>query len=271
MNRETKVIGILDSGVGGLTVVREVMRQLPYERIVYFGDTAHCPYGSRTPEEVRQFTLDIVDFLTTSFSLKALVMACNTATAVALEDVRQKVDVPVIGVIHPGARSAVQASTNGRIGVIGTERTVQSGAYRRALTRLKADLHIVSLACPSFVPLVESGRAEADDVFPIVQQALTPLFNDDIDTLILGCTHYPLLRKHIARAMGDGVTLISSATETARELKSIMLQQNTLTLDPSERPEHRYFTSGSPRLFRQIAASCLQLTLDAKRVHLEKV
>lgn len=270
MKLETQAIGILDSGVGGLTVVREVMRQLPCEPIVYFGDTAHCPYGPRPAEEVRRFTADIVDYLITSFSLKALVIACNTATAVALEDVRRSVTIPVVGVIHPGARAAARLSRNGRIGVIGTEGTIQSGAYERALHRINPELQVVSLACPAFVPIVESGKAEAKETFPLVRQALLPLQKHSLDALILGCTHYPLLMKHIAQAMGQEVTLLSSAKETARELSAILYEQQLLT-SPSGQPQHTFFTSGTPGLFRQIAASWLHMDVSVKSVHLQKI
>ena len=274
MKPETQAIGILDSGVGGLTVVREVMRQLPSEPIVYFGDTAHCPYGPRPAEEIRRFTADIVNFLTSTFSLKALVIACNTATAVAFEKVRRSVNIPVVGVIDPGARAAIKVSKYGRIGVIGTEGTIQSGAYERALHRINPEVRIVSLACPSFVPIVESGKAEADETLPLVRQALLPLQKHSLDALILGCTHYPLLTKHIARTMGHKVELLNSAKETARELSSILSENDILTSPVHERlepPHHTFFTSGSPEMFRQIAARWLGMLVNVKSVHLQKV
>lgn len=271
MNLETQAIGILDSGVGGLTVVREIMRQLPRERIVYFGDTVRCPYGPRTSEEVRRFTMDIVHFLTSSFSLKALVIACNTATAVALEDVRRFVKIPVVGVIHPGARAAIKASDNGRIGVIGTEGTVRSGAYERALRQVNPDLHVVSLACPTLVPLVESGKADSVETLPYVEQALISLHEHILDTLILGCTHYPLLTKHIAQVMGKNVKLISSAEETARELSTILHDRNIMTSPLSGPPQHRFFTSGVPELFQRIASNWLHLEVDVKSVQMQGI
>lgn len=264
MTREAKAIGLLDSGVGGLTVAREVMRQLPRERIVYFGDTANCPYGPRPAREVRQFTYDIVRFLS-RFSLKALVIACNTATAVALEEAQHWVSVPVIGVIHPGVRAAIKATKTGRIGVIGTEGTIKSGAYERSLKQLKSDLSVASLACPTFVPLVESGRADAPDVLPHVEEVLAPLNSHRLDTLILGCTHYPLLQTHIARAMGNGVTLISSAEETARELSAILHYRGLLRTEDGE-PKHQFFTSGSPDVFRQIAERWLGCAVNVSHV-----
>lgn len=261
---ETRAIGILDSGVGGLTVVREVIRQLPRERIVYFGDTARCPYGPRSAEIVRRFTLEIVEFLCASVPLKALVIACNTATAFALEDVRRAVPVPVVGVIHPGARTAIKASSSGRIGVIGTQGTIQSGAYERALHHISPELEVISLACPTLVPLVENGNAEAEDTLSFVEQALRPLHEHHLDTLILGCTHYPLLMDHIARVMGPDIQLISSAEETARELSAILHHREMLTSPTSKFIEPLFFTSGDPSLFQRIATRWLKREVNVK-------
>ncbi|WP_054948938.1 glutamate racemase [Numidum massiliense] len=270
MTTKKETIGILDSGVGGLTVAREVMRQLPRERIVYFGDTVNCPYGPRSADEVRQFTFDIVRFLQT-FSLKALVIACNTATAVALEEAKRWLTVPVFGVIHPGARAAIKATNSGRIGVIGTEGTIKSGAYARALTQINADLHVVSHACPTLVPLVESGQAEAPETLPYVEAALKPLKGIALDTLILGCTHYPLLHKHISHVMGNGVQLISSAEEVARELSAVLHHQELLAPPLSaHNGEHQFFTSGAPQLFRKIAKKALGLDISVQSVQLKQ-
>ncbi|WP_173221380.1 glutamate racemase [Kroppenstedtia pulmonis] len=263
-------IGILDSGVGGLTVVKEVFRQLPKEKIVYFGDTKRCPYGPRSPEQVRQFTLEIVCFLS-RYPMKALVIACNTATAVALKEVRRQFDIPVLGVIEPGARAAIKATRHGRIGVIGTNGTIKSEAYLRALKKIERDLFVESLACPSLVPLVESGCGNINRIRETVHQALAPLQKVRLDTMILGCTHYPLISTWIGREMGDDVTLISSAEETARELSTVLHDKKLLSLSEVTIPpeEHRYFTTGKPDSFQEIAECWLGQPVQAEHVRLD--
>ncbi|WP_188647743.1 glutamate racemase [Marinithermofilum abyssi] len=263
-----KAIGILDSGVGGLTVAKEIMRQLPKERMIYFGDTARCPYGPRSPEEVRQFTDEIVAFLT-RFPLKALVIACNTATAVALGKVREWLSIPVFGVVDPGARAAIKASSQGRIGVIGTEGTVRSEAYEGALKRIDPHLFVVSLACPTLVPLVESGEGDTKRARRIVRQALAPIKQYDLDTLILGCTHYPLISDLIRREMGPDVTLISSAEETAREISTVLHHKGLLHLSDAVDHGHRFYTTGHPGAFRRIAEQWLNQEVEVEQVALE--
>ncbi|OYD08300.1 glutamate racemase [Paludifilum halophilum] len=264
-------IGILDSGVGGLTVAKEVLRQLPREKILYFGDTCRCPYGPRTPAEVRQFTTEIVHFLS-GYSMKALVIACNTATAVALESIRQQFSIPVLGVIEPGARAAIKASRQGRIGVIGTQGTVKSEAYHRALKLIDPDLVVVSHACPALVPLVESGSGDTDHARSIVKKELLPLKEYELDTLIMGCTHYPLISDWIQREMGPSVTLISSAEETARELSTVLQHKGLLTdqtMESLEPMDHHFFTSGTPESFRRIAESWLGHSVRVEQVILD--
>ncbi|MBM7563832.1 glutamate racemase [Paenibacillus sacheonensis] len=248
-------IAILDSGVGGLTVVKEIMRQLPREKIMYFGDTARTPYGPRPAEEVTRFTRQIVEYLI-QFRPKMIVIACNTATAVALEDIRSRVAVPVVGVIHPGARAANGRTLTGVVGVIGTEGTIRSGAYEHALKQLSPAIHVVSLACPRFVPLVEQGNFRSQETQEAVESSLEPLKERQIDTLILGCTHYPFLSETIASVMGPDVMLISSADETAREISTILHDRNRLTRD-GEMPVHQFFCSGDHRMFRMIAQQWL--------------
>lgn len=250
--KNEQAIGILDSGVGGLTVVREVMRQLPNEKIIYVGDTLRCPYGPRPAEEVRLFTMELVQFLR-QFSLKALLIACNTATAFALEEVRQNLSIPVLGVIEPGARAAIRATKSKRIGVIGTQGTIHSGAYEKALYGLNPQVTVFSLACPDFVPLVESGELNGPRVDHIVEKNLQPLKETQIDTLILGCTHYPLLYDSIYKVMGENVSIISSAEETALELFSILQHQNLLS--SNQDPVHCFYTTGSKESFARVAAS----------------
>ncbi|MBO8163780.1 MAG: glutamate racemase [Brevibacillus sp.] len=265
-----QAIGIIDSGVGGLTVAREVIRQLPREQIVYFGDNARCPYGSRSVEEIRMFTNQMVQFVQ-CYPIKALVIACNTAAAVVLEEVREQTAVPVIGVIEPGARAAISASRMGRIGIIGTETTIRVGAYQRVLHRLKPDLYTVGMACPSFVPLVESGMYHAPEARRIVEETIAPLVHEELDTLILGCTHYPLLAPLIEQVIGGEVTLISSAEETARELSALLSLHDLHAEDTTEKPKHRFFTSGDEQIFRQIGEEWLGFAIDVEAKSLEEI
>lgn len=251
-----QAIAILDSGVGGLTVVKEVMRQLPREKIIYFGDTARAPYGPRSPEEVSLFTRQIVDYLI-QFQPKMIVIACNTATAVALEYLRTVVNVPVVGVIHPGARAAINATETGFIGVIGTEGTIRSGAYVQALREISPHIEVISQACPEFVPLVERGLFRDAVAHDTVQTALAHLRSKPLDCLILGCTHYPFLMSQISDVMGPRVKLISSADETAREISTILDQFGQLAKDDEE-PVHQFFCSGDASIFQLIAREWLQ-------------
>jgi glutamate racemase len=248
-------IAVLDSGVGGLTVVKEVMRQLPREKIIYFGDTARTPYGPRPADEVTRFTRQIVDYLI-QFRPKMIVIACNTATAVALEDIRSRVAIPVVGVIHPGARAANGRTQTGIVGVIGTEGTIRSKAYEFALKQLSPSLEVVSLACPRFVPLVEQGNFRSEETFEAVRSSLEPLKKRNLDTLILGCTHYPFLADTISEVMGRDITLISSADETAREISTILYDRNKLARN-EDLPIHQFFCSGEPRMFKTIAQQWL--------------
>lgn len=248
-------IAILDSGVGGLTVVKEVMRQLPREKIIYFGDTARTPYGPRSADEVLAFTREIVDYLI-QFQPKMIVIACNTATAVALWDIRSRVAVPVVGVINPGARAAIGRTATGWIGVIGTVGTINSGAYENALRELTPNVQVISEACPKFVPLVEQGNFNSQETYQVVRSSIEHLRGFPIDCLILGCTHYPFLTETISEVMGSEVALISSADETAREISTILHEQRKLaTNDPV--PVHQFFCSGDPSMFKKIAQQWL--------------
>lgn len=244
-------IAILDSGVGGLTVAKEVMRQLPHENIVYFGDTARAPYGPRPPQEVLIFTRQIVEYLL-QFHPKMIVIACNTATAVAIDEIRAAVPVPVVGVINPGARAAIKMTRANAVGVIGTEGTILSGAYEKALQSISPNIQVISLACPDFVPLVEKGLFEAEVTCRTVERSLALMKREPMDCLILGCTHYPFLSPVISRIMGPDVMLISSADETARDVSAI-LNYKGLMASVDEHPIHRFFCSGDPLLFRRIA------------------
>lgn len=262
-----QVIAILDSGVGGLTVAKEIMRQLPQEKIIYFGDTARAPYGPRDPEEVVRFTDQIVDYVL-QFHPKMIVIACNTATAVAIEYIRSKVPVPVLGVIHPGARAAVKKTRTGLVGVIGTEGTIRSRAYQIALSELSPGIEVVSQACPQLVPLVEKGLYLTDEAKRVVRSSLEPLMALPIDCLILGCTHYPFLQGAISDVMGPGVDLISSDDETAREVSAILYHRGQLAKSLDE-PVHRFFCSGDPLMFQQIAQQWLDRNVQVTYVDWE--
>lgn len=259
-----QAIAVLDSGVGGLTVAGEIMRQLPREQILYFGDTARTPYGPRTPSEVLFFTKQIVDFLLL-YRPKMIVLACNTATAAALEPIRSMVGIPVVGVIEPGSRAAIKHSRSKTVGVIGTEGTIRSGAYDQALKGICPDIHVVSLACPAFVPIVEQGLYESEEARRIVMETLAPLNDRNMDCLILGCTHYPFLSGFISEAVGEEVKLINSADETAREISAI-LYAGGIQNRGTRPPKHRFFCSGDPRMFRIIAEGWLNHPVDVTQV-----
>jgi len=255
-----RAIAIFDSGVGGLTVVKEVMRQLPREKIIYFGDTARAPYGPRDPEEVKLFATQIVDYLV-HFNPKMIVIACNTAAAVALDYIRERVSVPVVGVIMPGTRAAIKTTRTGIVGVIGTNGTIRSGAYERALKTISPQIQVHSLACPLLVPIVERGLYKEPEALQTVRESLDELTHKPLDCLILGCTHYPFLMDKIAEVMGPQVALISSADETAREVSTVLYHNKMLTRS-NEVPLHQFFCSGEPAMFKRITESWLseQLT-----------
>lgn len=250
-----KPIGIIDSGVGGLTVTKEVMRQLPNEEIIYLGDTKRCPYGPRNPEEVKEFTWQLTNFLLTK-DIKMLIIACNTATAVALEDIQSKLDIPVLGVIAPGARTAIKVTKSKKIGVLGTEITIKTKAYESALKDMSEDVTVSGLACPKFVPLVESGQFEGELTDRIINETLANFSNLEMDTLILGCTHYPHLEKAIAKVMGPHVKIISSGDETAYEASAILHHKHMLR-KKKQVPVHRFYTTGSIKKFKSIADTWL--------------
>lgn len=243
-------IGLFDSGVGGLTVARAVFQNLPNENIIYFGDTKRTPYGPRPLEEVKGFVMEIVEFLVEQ-GVKLAVIACNTGTAAGLDAVSKAFDIPIVGVIDPGAKSAVKSSKNGRIGVIATEGTIGSGAYVRAIRRMDSDVEIFEKACPLFVPLVENDESHTEKAKSIAYEYLSPMKEKGIDTLILGCTHYPFLADVIREVMGPEVKLIFPAQEIALEVQRILNVTDLLNTDnPS--PTYRFFVTGKPDCFRKI-------------------
>ncbi len=260
-----KAVGILDSGVGGLTVVREFFHQLPYESIVYFGDTARMPYGPRQHDEVRRFALEIIDFLQTQ-EVKLVVVACNSATAAGLPYYREQLDIPVIGVIEPGVRAAVEATQNGRIGVIGTTGTITSGAYERDIRKLDSSVQIFSVACPLLVLIVENNLVNTPEALRVTEEYLSPLKEEGVDTVILGCTHYPLMTDLIREVMGDKVNLISSAEEIAREAKEIFTSEGLLRPLNPVKVNHRFFVSGKPSIFEEIGQRFLGEPVKAYQV-----
>lgn len=243
-------IGVFDSGIGGLTVVHELIRQLPHESIVYFGDTARVPYGPKSPDTVRRYSREIAAFLTEQ-GVKAIVIACNTATAHALGTLRGELTLPVVGVVEPGARAAVAATKTGRIGVIGTAGTIKSGAYERAICALRPDAQVTARACPLFVPIVEEGWVDHEATRLIAREYLDPLVGAGVDTLVLGCTHYPLLKPLLRSVMGPGVRLIDSAEETAAETGRTLAKEN-LTAPATSPPVHRFVASDDPEQFLRV-------------------
>ncbi|MDD3732547.1 MAG: glutamate racemase [candidate division Zixibacteria bacterium] len=253
-------IGIFDSGVGGLTVAREVFKLLPQEDVVYFGDVGRSPYGGRSKEIITKFTNQDILFLL-EHKVKFIICACNSASSVALDDVAPNFEIPIIGVIEPGARAAIARTKNARIGVIGTMATISSNAYARIIHQVRPDIKVFSLACPLFVPLAEEGYIEKKATYLIAQDYLQTMRDVNIDTLILGCTHYPLLKNIIADVMGDEVTLIDSGQETAREAYKILMEKKIINTTASQQPtpegEHKFYVSDVPEKFTQVAARFL--------------
>ncbi|MCH5273743.1 MAG: glutamate racemase [Lachnospiraceae bacterium] len=268
MKNKNVPIGVFDSGVGGLTVVREIMEQLPGEAILYFGDTARVPYGNKSEETVVRYSSQIIKFLL-SKGAKTIVIACNTASAVALEKMKKEFEVPIIGVVEPGAKAAAKVTRNGRIGVIGTEATIRSGIYNEFLQKTNPHVTVYGKACPLFVPLAEEGWVEEDEITEqVARRYLAELSEQDIDTLVLGCTHYPLLRSVIQKVVGDKVQLVNPAVETARELKYLLEERRLLNecekagetyavAGGTLLPQHEFFVSDRAEKFKQFAASIL--------------
>jgi len=244
-------IGIFDSGVGGLTVARATLDLVPHESLLYVGDTARSPYGPRPLEEIRGFAVEIAGYLV-GRGVKLLVVACNSIEVAAIEDVARAGRVPVVGVIDPGMRAAARVSRSGRIGVIGTEATVASGAYERAARRAGAGLTLVQQACPAFVDHVERGNTSSEELVEIARGYLAALQDASVDTLILGCTHYPMLSGLISYLMGPEVVLVSSAEETAKDVYSALLDLG-LACEPDAEPEHEFLCTGDPVRFREVA------------------
>ena len=258
-------IGVFDSGLGGLTVFKVLARRMPEESLIYFGDTAHVPYGSKSPEAIARFSSEVARFLAKR-GIKLLVVACNTSSAWALPAIRGAVKVPVIGVIEPGARGALSVTRGGRIGIIGTEATVRSEAYVKAIKLLKKGARITSAACPLFVPLVEEGWWTGKVVTAVAREYMAPLKRARVDTVILGCTHYPYLKPVLADVLGPKVRLIDSAEETARETESA-LRKLGLRAPRGRRGRREFYASDAPERFQRLAKRMLGPAAIKVRAH----
>lgn len=264
-------IGVFDSGVGGLTVAREIMRQIPNERIVYFGDTARVPYGSKSKDNIIKFSRQIIRFLQAE-NVKAIVIACNTASALALDEMQQEFDLPILGVVKPGAKVAVETTVNKRIGLIGTEANIRSGVYTRYIKSLDDEAKVFEKACPLFVPLVEEGWLHDDITLQVASRYLEELKEKDIDTLIMGCTHYPLIRSTIRKVMGDKVNLVNPAYETAIELKNLLERDNLANKCDVDSPSsmYRFYVSDAEEKFKLFANSILPFDITmTKQINIE--
>ena len=264
-------IGVFDSGVGGLTVAREIMRNLPSEKIVYFGDTARVPYGSKSKETVIRYSRQIIRFLQEQ-QVKAIVIACNTASAFALDAVRDEFDLPIIGVIEPGAKVAAAQTRNKKVGVIGTVGTIGTGIHAEYLKSLDPEITVYGKACPLFVPLVEEGWLHDPVTDEVVARYLKELQEKDIDTLILGCTHYPLLRSTIRKIMGDQVCLVNPAYETARELKQLLAEKGLTNIQSQEEArKYQFYVSDQADKFMRFADSILPFDVNTtKKISIEE-
>jgi glutamate racemase len=253
-------IGVFDSGLGGLTVMRSLIDLLPHESLVYFGDTGRFPYGPKPRDDVRKYAREICDVLVER-GARLIVVACNSAAAAALEELQREVPVPVIDVIEPGIRAAARVTRSGRVGVIGTVLTVASGAYQQAAGRLGERLQLTCAACPGFVEFVEAGDVESEQVHILAERLLAPVREADVDTLVLGCTHYPLLARTISDVMGRDVVLVSSADETAFAVQALLHPA------PSGRGEHLFLTSGDVATFRQLGSRFLGPEVENVEAH----
>ena len=265
-SKKAAPVGVFDSGVGGLTVVREIIRQLPSENIVYFGDTARVPYGSKSKNTIIRFSEQIIRFLKTK-QVKTIVIACNTASALALDTVREEFDVPIMGVVIPGARAAVEATIHQKVGVVGTDATVRSGMYTKVIREMNPQIEVIEKACPLFVPLVEEGFKEHVVTREIIEYYLESMRATDIDAMILGCTHYPLLRSKIRAYMGEKIQIVNPAYETAMDLKQL-LRELDLENDSPERSgsQYQFYVSDAAEKFRQFANTVMPFDVPETNV-----
>lgn len=273
MNGDPRPIGMFDSGLGGLTVAKELFACMPGETVLYLGDTARCPYGGRSEETIRSFGLQDARFLM-AMDIKMLVVACNTVSSVALENIREEInDIPVIGVVAPGARAAVKRTAAKRVGVIGTTATIRAGSYEKAIAQIDAEIKTYGKACPLFVPLVEEGLIDSDITRLAAQRYLYELINYGIDCLLLGCTHYPLLMETIQGTVGAGVQLLDSAFWTAKETKDILTAMNLCSGETSGGKENsRFFVTDMTDSFRENASRFLGSAMPkVEKINLEQL
>lgn len=266
---KARPIGVFDSGVGGLTVAREVMRHLPDENIIYFGDTARVPYGSKSKDNIIHYSRQIIRFLQ-SKNVKAIVIACNTATALALDVVQQEFDLPIIGVIEPGARAAIAQTCNKHIGVIGTEATIQSQMYSKVIRQYDDKMCVLGKPCPLFVPLVEEGFAKHHIADEVIDIYLKEMKASGVDTMILGCTHYPLLRSKIMKYFGEKIHLVNPAYETAMDLKQI-LEDAGIANEVESLAKYEFYVSDTAEKFKQFANSILPYNVETiQKINIEE-
>jgi len=254
-------IGVFDSGVGGLTVFKELIKQLPHEDVVYFGDTARVPYGTKSKETIIRFSLENILFLLQK-EVKIIVVACNTSSSLALPTLKRHFKKPIIGVISPGAKEAVYATHNKRVGVIATSATINSGAYEREIKRLDNSVEVFSQACPLFVPLAEEGWLKEKVAYQIAEKYLAPIKKAKVDTLILGCTHYPLLKQVIKKVMGNNVRLVDSAQQVVQEVRQVLSEEELLSLDKKHKGGFEFFVSDEPQNFQKLAKRFLGFNLN---------
>lgn len=262
-----KAIGFMDSGVGGLTVAKLAMEQLPHENIVYLADEARLPYGEKTPSQIKKYAKQITDYLI-SKQIKVLVIACNTATAMALDELKSTFNIPIIGVIKPGSVAALKATKNHQIGIIATNGTVKSNAYNKTINDLNDNVTIYSQGCPKFIPMVENQQYKTVEDQKVVDNELATMRNKNIDTLIMGCTHFPIMQKLIQHAVGDNVTLINPGYETVEQLKRLLVQQDLANSDNNS-SSYKFYTTGNVHSFQIVANDWLHKDINAYHVSIK--
>ncbi|MGL5693268.1 MAG: glutamate racemase [Peptostreptococcaceae bacterium] len=267
---DNRPIGVFDSGLGGLTVLKEIIKVLPNENIVYFGDTARVPYGPRSKETIIKYTFQAINFLI-SKNVKAIVIACNTATARSLKEAQEKYELPIIGVIEAGARTAAYSTKNNVVGVIGTDGTISSKSYNLEIKKINDDIKIMSKACPLFVPIIEEGWANTEVAYLTAKEYLQELLDAGIDSLVLGCTHYPILKRTIGEFVGKDITLVNPAKETAKDLSDILEQKSMLRVDDTELATYEYYVSDIPERFVNIGQQFLKRDMDdVEKIEIQK-
>lgn len=264
MIKNSQPIGIFDSGIGGLTVVKEIVKALPNEKIVYFGDTARLPYGNKSADTVIKFSLENTRFLL-EFGVKMIIVACNTSSSVALATLRRRFNIPFLGVISPAVKEAVSLSSGGRIGIIGTRATVESKTYQRQIKKINPSFKSFTQACPLFVPLAEEGWIDDQLTYKVAQRYLSSLLKKNIDTLILGCTHYPILRGVIERVMGSKISYVDSARETANQARELLVSAGILSGDKANQANCKFYVSDEPAVFKKVGKKFLGKTIRIVR------